>query len=106
VINLIANGIIAAVAVYCVYQESGVVTAIVSGYLFLVIITLWSLYQSQKERISILFKENDTKNNMLQAIEIELEKLKRENKDLKIYSEKHEKWLDSLSPASHVSADD
>ncbi len=81
---------------YFTYQEAGIATAIIISLVIMVALSMDMLRQRQDSSIAMLLRDSELKNNLIVKLESELNEVKNQTKELATYSERHEKWLDSI----------
>lgn len=84
-------------AAYFVYKGAGLATAIVVSYLLVALSFVEVLFSSYKEKIAFLTEQNSTKNELVGQLTDEVRELRKEIEDLRVYSSRHERWLEEVS---------
>lgn len=94
--KLIFSIIMAVTAGYFACQETGTAVSIIIFLIVLSVLAQDILRQRNESKIKFLTKEIESQLNLISKLEQELNNLQSEAKDLRIYSDRHEKWLDNI----------
>ena len=95
-INIIFQIAFTTVVIYFVYDDSGIVIAIVVGWLLLSLSAIYWLYNDQKQKVSYLLNAMKTNDNLISDLEGKLDKLSKSNEELIMYTKRHGYRLDGL----------
>ncbi|PTN09694.1 hypothetical protein [Nitrosomonas aestuarii] len=94
--KLIFSIIFTAVAGYFTYHEAGTTISIILSMIVFSVLAQDILRQRNESQIKFLAKEIESQLEIISKLEQQLNSVESETKDLRIYSDRHEKWLDNI----------